>query len=70
MLAEIRQRLGRVCRNYSDEEFSELVRQIAVVRAKYDTLRAESFFNSATLLAAERLSAHSLQPSQPNGSQS
>lgn len=57
MLAEIRERLWRVCGTYSDQEFSDLVRQIAIVRAKYDALRAESFFNAATFLAAERLSS-------------
>jgi hypothetical protein len=67
LVAEIRDRLGRVCGKYSDQEFSDLVRQIAIVRAKYDALRAESFFNAATLLAAERLSIRSRPVDQPIG---
>ena len=55
MMAEISARLGRVCQDYSAEDFSDLVRQIAVVRAKYDAMRAESFFEAARSLAAERL---------------
>jgi hypothetical protein len=31
MVAEIRERLGRVCRNYSDDEICDLVRQLAIV---------------------------------------
>jgi len=55
MVADISARLGRVCQDYSSEDFTELVRQIALVRAKYDAMRAESFFEAARSLAAERL---------------
>jgi|GEM_PF-5926211 hypothetical protein len=55
MMADISARLGRVCQDYSVEDFSDLVRQIAVVQAKYDAMRAESFFAAARSLAAERL---------------
>jgi len=55
MVADISARLGRVCQGYSDEDFSDLVRQIALVRAKYDAMRAESFFEAARSLAVERL---------------
>ena len=57
MVADISARLGRVCQDYSTEDFSDLVRQIALIRAKYDALRAESFFESARSLAAERLAS-------------
>jgi hypothetical protein len=67
LVAEIRDRLGRVCGKYSDQEFSNLVRQIASVRTKYDALRVESFFNAATLLAAERLSIRSRPVNRPIG---
>lgn len=56
MVADIRARLGRVCESYPPDEFSELVRQIAHVRAKYEARRAESFFEAARILgAAERI---------------
>lgn len=54
MLADIRARLGRVCQNYTADEFSELVKEIASVRVKYDALRAENFFDAARALAADR----------------
>ena len=55
MVADISARLGRVCQDYSAEDFTDLVRQIAFIRVKYDAMRAESFFESARSLAAERL---------------
>ena len=55
VVAEISARLGRVCQDYSAEDFTNLVRQIALIRAKYDALRAESFFEAARSLAAERI---------------
>jgi hypothetical protein len=54
-MADISARLGRVCQDYSAEDFSDLVRQIAVVQVKYEAMRAESFFEAARSLAAERL---------------
>jgi hypothetical protein len=54
LVADIRARLGRICQDYSADEFNELVRQIAAIRAKYDALRAETFFDAARELAAER----------------
>ena len=57
MVADISARLGRVCQDYSPEDFSNLVRQIAIVRAKYDAMRAEWFFEAARDLAAERLAS-------------
>ena len=57
MVADISARLGRVCQDYSPEDFSDLVRQIAIVRAKYDAMRAESFFEAARSLATERMAA-------------
>ena len=53
-LNDIRNRLGRVCQDYSAEEFAQLVRQIASLQAKYDALRIESFMEAARQLAAER----------------
>jgi hypothetical protein len=44
MVAEIGARLGRICQSYTVEEFDTLVRQIALVRMKYDALRDETFF--------------------------
>ena len=44
MVAEIGARLGRICESYTTEEFDTLVRQIALVRMKYDALRDETFF--------------------------
>ena len=55
MVADISARLGRVCQDYSAEDFSDLVRHIACIRAKYDAVRAESFFEAARSLAVERL---------------
>ena len=55
MMADISARLGRVCQDYSTQDFIDLVRQIALIRAKYDAMRAESFFEAARSLAAERL---------------
>jgi hypothetical protein len=55
MVADISARLGHICQGYSLEEFTALVRQIAVIQVKYDAMRAESFFESARILAAERL---------------
>lgn len=57
VVADISARLGRVCQDYSAEDFTDLVRQIARIRAKYDALRAESFFEAARSLAAERISS-------------
>jgi hypothetical protein len=57
MVADIRARLGRVCESYTAEEFSDLVRQIASVRMKYDAMRAETFFAAVRVLAAERIAA-------------
>lgn len=57
MVADISARLGRVCQDYSAEDFTDLVTQIARIRTKYDAMRAESFFESARSLAAERLSS-------------
>ena len=57
MVADISARLGRVCQDYSAEDFTDLVRQIAVIRAKYDAMRAQSFFEAARSLASERLSS-------------
>ena len=57
MLADISARLGRVCQDYSAEDFTDLVRQIALVRTKYDAVRAASFFEAARSLAAERLAS-------------
>lgn len=57
MVADISARLGRVCQDYSAEDFTDLVRQIARIRAKYDALRAESFFESARSLAVERIAS-------------
>lgn len=54
LVADIRARLGRICQDYTADEFTELVRQIASIRAKYDALRAETFFEAARELAAER----------------
>ena len=53
-LNDIRNRLGRVCQDYSAEEFAQLVRQIASLQAKYDAMRIESFMEAARQLAAER----------------
>lgn len=55
MVADISARLGRVCQGYSAEDFTDLVKQIARVRTKYDARRAETFFEAARSLAAERL---------------
>ncbi len=57
LVADIRARLGRICQDYTADEFNTLVRQIASVRAKYDALRAETFFEAARELAAERKAA-------------
>lgn len=53
-LKDIRDRLGRVCQDYSAEEFAHLVRQIASVQAKYEALRIETFMEAARQLASER----------------
>jgi len=58
MVADIRTRLGPICQSYPADEFSELVRQIASVRVKYEAMRAENFFESARALANERLGRH------------
>ena len=55
MVADISARLGRVCQDYSPDDFTDLVRQIALIRTKYDAMRAESFVEAARSLAAERL---------------
>lgn len=52
-LQDIRNRLGRVCQNYSADEFTALVRQIAVIEAKYEALRIEVFREAARQLASE-----------------
>lgn len=57
LMAEISARLGRVCQDYSTEDFTGLVRQIALIRAKYDAMRAEAFFEAARSLAAERIAS-------------
>lgn len=57
MMADISARLGRVCQDYSAEDFTDLVRRIAVIRTKYDAMRAESFFEAARSLAAERFAS-------------
>ena len=57
MLADISARLGRVCQDYSAEDFTDLVKQIALVQTKYDAVRAASFFEAARSLAAERLAS-------------
>ena len=57
VVADISAHLGRICQDYSTEDFSALVRQIALVRAKYDALRAEAFFEAARSLAAERIAS-------------
>lgn len=57
MMADISARLGRVCQDYSADDFTDLVRQIAFIRTKYDAMRAESFFESARSLATERLAS-------------
>jgi len=54
LVADIRARLGRICQDYTTDEFNTLVRQIASIRAKYDALRAETFFEAARELAEER----------------
>lgn len=56
LVADIRARLGRICESYTADEFNDLVRQIASIRAKYDVLRAEAFFDTARFLTAERRS--------------
>ena len=61
MMADIRARLGRICQNYTAEEFDTLVRQIALVRIKYDSLRDETFF-SAARFAVGRQSASGQPP--------
>lgn len=53
-LNDIRNRLGRVCQDYSAEEFAQLVRQIASLQAKYEAMRIESFMEAARQLASER----------------
>jgi len=65
LVADIRARLGRICQDYTADEFTELVRQIASIRAKYDALRAETFFEAAHELAAERRAAGRAAPSRP-----
>jgi hypothetical protein len=55
MVADMSARLGRVCPDYSAEDFTDLVREIALVRAKYDAVRAATFFEAARSLATERL---------------
>lgn len=55
LVADISARLGRVCQDYSREDFTELVRQIALIRAKYDAMHVESFLGGARSFAAERL---------------
>jgi hypothetical protein len=63
LVADIRKRLGPICERYSADEFTDLVRQIASVRAKYDAKRAESFFDAARALAAQEASqSQSLLP--------
>lgn len=57
LVADIRARLGRICQDYTTDEFNTLVRQIASIRAKYDALRAETFFEAARELGAERRAA-------------
>lgn len=53
-LNDIRARLGRVCQNYSDEEFNALVRRIASIKAKYEAIRVEGFREAARQLASVR----------------
>ena len=65
MVADISARLGRVCQGYSAEDFTDLVRRIAVIRAKYDAMRAETFFEAARSLAADRLVSRHPPDDQP-----
>lgn len=52
--ADVRARLGRVCEQYSPEEFDALVRQILTIRAKYEARHVDAFLGAARGLAAER----------------
>ena len=52
--ADIRARLGRVCEQYSSDEFDALVRQIAVIRVKYEARHADAFLAAARALGAQR----------------
>ena len=61
VMADIRARLGPICAQYPPDEFNEIVRQIALVRTKYDALRLEAFFGAARRIAAERDAARSSQ---------
>jgi len=65
LVADISARLGRVCQDYTAEDFTDLVRQIASVRAKYDAVRAASFFEAARSLAAERLASRQPADDRP-----
>ena len=65
LVADISARLGRVCQDYSAEDFTDLVSQIASVRAKYDAVRAASFFEAARSLAAERLASRQPADDRP-----
>ena len=65
LVADIRARLGRICQDYTTDEFNELVMQIASIRAKYDALRAETFFEAAQELAAERRAARGFPAYRP-----
>jgi len=52
--ADIRARLGRVCEQYSSDEFDALVRQIAAIRVKYEARHADAFLAAARALGAQR----------------
>ena len=54
MEADIRARLGRVCKQYSPDEFDALVRQIAAIRVKYEARHADAFLAAARALGAQR----------------
>jgi hypothetical protein len=50
MVAEISARLGRICQSYPVDEFDTLVRQIATIQMKYETLREETFFGAPRIV--------------------
>ena len=52
--ADIRARLGRVCKQYPTDEFNALVRQIAAIRVKYETRHADAFLAAARTLGSQR----------------
>jgi hypothetical protein len=54
MEADSRARLVRVCGRYSPEEFTALVRQIAMVRTKYEAIHVDAFLSAARALGIEQ----------------